>query len=211
MPLITPGENLSAEVYTVLEDITDRKQSEEVLRQSGERLRLALQAARMATWDWDILTEQVIWNDEHYRMLGYEPQGVRPSYETWAQRIHPDDRAKTEALLQCAMEQGKDYSTEFRVLHPDGTEHWLEARDQFERDASGRTVRCYGVMIDFTYRKRAEEALAAAHRQTQNMGLHLMHYRARLIHAELTIEQPETGGCRISYRLKEGDPKDGMP
>ena len=151
----------------VLRDITERKRAEETVRAHEERLRLALHAARMATWDWDILTDQVIWNDEHYRMLGYEPGGVRPSYQAWSDRMHADDRAKTEATLQCAMERGGDYSAEFRVTRPDGTEHWLEARGQFERDAAGRPVRSYGVMTDVTGRKQAEEALRQRDDQLQ--------------------------------------------
>ena len=118
----------------VTSDVTEFMRAQEALRESEERLRLALDAGAMATWDWHIPSGEVIWNDEHYRMLGYEVGEVKPSYRAWADRMHPDDAVATEAILRQSMERGAEYSAEFRVLRPDGTAHWIEARGRFERD-----------------------------------------------------------------------------
>jgi PAS domain S-box-containing protein len=140
-------------------DLTERKRAEAALRESEARLRLALHFARMAAWDWYVPTGDLIWNDEHYRMMGYQPGEVKPSYQSWIDRVHPEDRAATEGTLRRAMDEGADYIAEFRTLWPDGTVHWIEARGAFERDAAGKPVRSYGVMLDTTERKRAEAAL----------------------------------------------------
>ena len=146
-------------------DITERQRAEEALRESESQLRLALDAGRMALWDWNIPTGAVKWNDEHYRMMGYEPASFAPSYQHWTARVHPDDLPAAETGIRHTMEAGGDYINEFRTLWPDGTVRWLEARGRFERDAAGRAVRCYGVMLDITQRKQSEAALRYSERQ----------------------------------------------
>jgi PAS domain S-box-containing protein len=151
-------------------DITGRKRAEEALRANEERLRLAIDAARLATWDWDIPSGEVVWNEHHYRVLGYEPGAIQPTYKAWADRVHPDDRVATEASLRHAMEQGGDYVYHFRTLWPDGTVRFLSALGRFERDAEGRAVRNYGAMLDGTEHKRAESILLEL---TQRLTYHV--------------------------------------
>ncbi|MEN6333769.1 MAG: PAS domain S-box protein, partial [Phycisphaerales bacterium] len=141
----------------------------EALGEQKERLRLALDAAHMGTWDWDLASGRVIWDDAHYRILGYEAGRVTPSYRTWADRVHPQDLPAAEAVLRRSMEQCTDYTAEYRVLWPDGTTHWAEARGRFESDGAGKAVRSYGVLTDITERKQADEALAASRSQLQNV------------------------------------------
>jgi PAS domain S-box-containing protein len=141
-------------------DITDRKQAEDALRESEERLTLALSAGRFATWDWRTPSGKVVWNDEHFRMLGYEVGAVTPSYQAWVERIHPEDRPAVESLFGQALKEGGEYAAEFRSLWPDGTILWVEARGRIERDPEGRATRSYGVMMDITERKQAEAVLA---------------------------------------------------
>jgi len=165
-----PLEDSAGEVVAinvVAEEITERKRAENALRQSEERLRLALEAAGMATWDWNLLTDQVIWNDEHYRLLGYTVGERRPSYKAWADRLHPGDLRAVEANLRRSMNSGSDYSSEFRTVWPDESIHHLETRGRFERDNSGRAVRSYGVMLDITHRKQMEEALRQSHAELE--------------------------------------------
>ncbi len=140
-------------------EIDERKRAEESLHQQEERLRLAMAAAQMASWDWNVPSGQVVWNDTHYRMMGYEPGEVQPSYEAWASRVHPDDREATQSLIQQCMVEKRVYIAEFRTLWPDGTIHWLEARGDYQYDANNQPLRNYGVMLDITDRKQAEEQL----------------------------------------------------
>jgi PAS domain S-box-containing protein len=141
------------------ENITEDKKIESALRESGERLHLALAAGRMAAWDWHVPSGEVVWNETHFRMLGYEPEEVRPTYRAFADRVHPDDRAAVEALIRRCMDERQVYTSVFRTLWPDGTLRWLEARGDFVYDASGRPLRCFGVMLDITDARRAQEAL----------------------------------------------------
>ena len=140
-------------------DVTERKRAQEKLRDSQERLALALSAGQLATWDWRMDTGEVAWNDEHFRMLGYAPGDVKPSFQAWLERVHPDDQAAMEALFARALETGGDYAGEFRVRWLNGTIRWIEARGHIVRDAAGQASRSYGVLIDTTDRRAAEEAL----------------------------------------------------
>jgi PAS domain S-box-containing protein len=140
-------------------DITERKQTEEALLQKEERLRMALEAAKMAAWDWHVPSGIVIWNDMHYRMMGYEPGEVKPSYQAWASRVHPDDVDDVQKRIQECMAGGTVYTAEFRTRWPDGTVRWLEARGYTDYNTENKPQRQYGVMLDITEHKQAEDAL----------------------------------------------------
>jgi PAS domain S-box-containing protein len=143
-------------------DISRLKRAEAAARSTEERLLLALDAAHLATWDWDIPSGSITWNNEHYRMLGYEPGSFTPTYKHWADRVHPDDLPGTEALIREAMGRGTDYRAEFRVVLPEGAVRTLEALGRFELDASGVAVRLYGAMTDITERKLMLDELCRA-------------------------------------------------
>lgn len=182
-------------------DISRMKETEKKLRESEERLRLALSAARLASWDWDIQTGTVIWNDELYRMMGYEPGEVLPSYRTWIDRVHPDDIASTEDKIRGCMAEGSDYMAEFRTLWPDGTIRWLEARGEFRYDSSGGLHRGYGVMIDRTEQKIAEDALRQAHAELAAANIELEAFNCTVSH---DLRRPLSvihGYCQLVLQL----------
>jgi PAS domain S-box-containing protein len=139
------------------QDITSMKAAEELLATSEERLRNAAEIAQIALWDWNVHTGDVAWSDEHFRMEGYEVGEVRPSYEAWIARIHPDDRDETEAAITQARDTRSEYVHEFRTIHPDGSVHWLSARGRFFYDSAGSPVRMIGAMLETTERREWEE------------------------------------------------------
>jgi PAS domain S-box-containing protein len=157
--LIKPfsARELLARIAANLEMARVRRRAGEAVRQSEERLLNAIEVGRLGVWDWNILTGEIHWSDEHFRMEGYAVGEVSPSYEAWAARIHPDDRAATEAALLVPQEEQSEYVHEFRVVHPDGSVHWLYARGRFFYDSQGRPIRMVGAMIDTTERRDWEE------------------------------------------------------
>jgi len=158
MQVVQPATEVGGALVVHL-DVSTRKQAELALQEREERLRLAVNAARLATWDWYIQTGTVIWNDEHYRMLGYRPGSVKPSYKAWASRVHPPDLAIAESRIRQAMAQGGDYAAQFRTDWPNGEQRWIDVLGQFTFDSQGRPVRSYGVMMDVTNRVLANQAL----------------------------------------------------
>lgn len=139
------------------QDITGIKEAQQRLEQSEERLQSAVQVGKLGLWDWNIPTGKVHWSDEHFRLEGYAVGEVTPSYEAWAARIHPEDRARTEAALHEAMDTRQEYEYEFRTLHPDGSVHWLYGRGRFFYDVDGSPLRMVGAITDTTDRREWED------------------------------------------------------
>jgi PAS domain-containing protein len=86
---------------------------------------MVMTAGLMGSWDWNVVTNEVQWSPGHFSLLGLHPNDVRPSYESWAARVHPDDLPRVEAILQDTMQAHKEYVADYRVTWPDGSIHWM--------------------------------------------------------------------------------------
>jgi len=141
----------------VAKDITNRKRTEIALARSEEQLRLTLDFTHIGTWDWNVLTNEVIWNDNHFHLLGVEPQGAGDRYQLWRNAIHPEDLDRIEQALSNALIQHTDYEAEYRVIYLDGTVHWLVGKGRGVYDEAGEALRMLGIIFDVSDRKQAEQ------------------------------------------------------
>ena len=149
-------------------DITDRKQAEEALQRSEERLRLAQQVAGVGTFEWNVQTGVNTWTPELEALYGLSPGSFPQTEAAWENLIYPDDRAEAMRRRVQTLETGEPAEGEWRVVWPDGSVHWLAERWQAFKDDSGKPLRLIGVNIDITDRKRTEEALRQSERRFRN-------------------------------------------
>jgi two-component system cell cycle sensor histidine kinase/response regulator CckA len=148
---------------SIKRDITERKQAAETLRQSQERLHLALKAARMGTWLWDVMSNSLSWDEGLENLYDLAPGEKITRYEQFIERVHQDDRAFVESSVQGALHGGAlDY--EFRIVLPNGRVRWLADQGRVVRDQAGNLLYMTGVCLDVTDRKHAEERLRQAQR-----------------------------------------------
>lgn len=149
-----------AELYQQSQaELAERNRVEADLRESEARLRSALEASRMGTWDWNIETGLVQWSDNLEAMFGLEPGAFDGSFAMFTRFLHPDDHDRVLATVDQAIATGEDYNTEFRVVCPDGTVRWALSQGKVFYDQNGQPVRMVGNDIDITERKQAEIAL----------------------------------------------------
>lgn len=157
-----PIKDESGEPYRVVgiaEDITERKSAEISLQESEEQRRLALDLTHIGSWDWNPKTQQAIWNDNHFWLLGLAPGEVEASGQAWRDRVHPEDIKSVMRSLFKALKNHTDYEAEYRVIYPNGDIRWLMDKGRGVYDEKGEPLRMLGVIIDITDRKKAEAAL----------------------------------------------------
>ncbi len=143
----------------IVRDITARKEAEQALRESQERLALAQRAAQASVWDWDLVSGKVVWTDEHFRLFGLDPAEHVAGLETWRRVAHPDDLEMGEANIRAAMHEHKPLFAESRIIRPSGEVRWLNTVGDTLFDEDGRPLRMTGITLDITGRKQAELAL----------------------------------------------------
>jgi signal transduction histidine kinase/CheY-like chemotaxis protein len=126
---------------------------------SEERLQIASSAAAIGIWDWNIVSGEVVWDEQMYRLHGIEGRKVEQPLELWRQLMHPDDAIPTEALLRQALDGTAEFDVEFRVVWADGSVHHIKADAMIFRDAEGHPARMVGVNYDVTASRVAEQEL----------------------------------------------------
>jgi PAS domain S-box-containing protein len=136
------------------------------LRQSERRLEEAQRIARLGYWDRDLETGIVTISDQANRFFGFPPDqrsiGMDEWQERWLQRIHPDDRQRVAQAMAAALRGESRYDVEYRVVHPDGQTVILQSRADVKRDGAGHPKRMFGMSMNVTELRRAEDALRAS-------------------------------------------------
>ncbi|MCX6266475.1 MAG: PAS domain S-box protein [Bacteroidetes bacterium] len=146
----------------VTHDITERKRAEEALSQAAERLSIATKAGGVGIWDYDILHNNLFWDDQMYHLYGVTKDSTIGPDETRQSGIHPDDLMQSEAEIRLAISGKKEFNTEFRVVWPDGSVHNVRALAYVVRDERGKPMRMIGTNWDITEQKNTEATLLKA-------------------------------------------------
>ena len=149
-------------------DITERKRTEEALRESQERLTLAFAGAREGVWDWNIETNAVVYSPRWKLMLGYAEDEIEPHISAWERLVHPEDRPRADEANDSVARGEPTYEAEFRLRHKDGRYvHVLSRGFPVRREPGGPVVRIVGTHFDLTERKQAEELLRRSHEELE--------------------------------------------
>ncbi|MBF0464180.1 MAG: PAS domain-containing protein [Nitrospirae bacterium] len=138
-------------------DITERKQAEQEILLITKRLQFATSSANIGVWDWDVTNNIMTWDDQMLQLYGLTWETFPGGVEAWQNGLHPDDRDTIVEECKAALRGEKEWDTEFRVLHPNGTVKHIKANGMVIRDHEGTPVRMLGTNYDITERKLKEK------------------------------------------------------
>ncbi|MEH2398671.1 PAS domain-containing hybrid sensor histidine kinase/response regulator [Nostoc sp.] len=162
--------DVAVSLQQLQQEIAQRQQVEVSLRESEERLRLALDASQMGLWDWNIVTNQVIWSENHEVLFGLLPGSFEGTYEAFLKCVYREDRQSVMQVIAQALRQKTDYNNEYRIVRLDQSVHWISAKGKFIYDAQGQAVRMIGVCMETTVCKQAEESTRELTTQVQEQA-----------------------------------------
>lgn len=164
-------------------------------RREHERLELALEAARLGTWTWDVASGVTVWDERLEELHGMAPGTFGGTFEAWHEALYPADRAKTLARVQRALAEPGPYVLLHRAQWPDGSLHWLECRGRVLTDDDGVAIGTIGVALDVTEREEREAAL------TQRIAEdHLLVQQVQ--RALLPVRPPPVAGIEFAARYE---------
>jgi len=146
-------------VLWVARNVSDKKKAEIALQESEDRRQLALSLTNTGSWEFDVATGEAIWSGTHYRLMGLVPYELSSNYQTWRDRVHPEDLGWVEAAFNHALEMHSLLDVEYRILYPDGTLRWVLTKGQGIYNQDGQAEKMIGVMLDISDRKALEIAL----------------------------------------------------
>lgn len=183
-------------------DITSLKKTQEELRRSEERFRLAQRLSGIGTWEWRKEEgEKVFWSEEAIRLWGYSPEEFGGTFNDVTRRIHPDDLEVWQQEVRACIEEGKEHRLDYRVLLPDGSIRWVAVYGDAERDTFGAAYRMAGVVMDITQKKEAEERQKISQERFQSLMSHTSEgFYLFELPEPISIDLPIDEQIRILYR-----------
>ena len=143
----------------IMYDLTEQHEALQALRHNEDMLSQEQRVALLASWHWDLRDQTMTWSDEHYRMLGYEPGEIEPTFEAFFARVHPEDRDKVQGLVSGIAGGDGFSSVVVRLVLPDGAVRHIRASLNVDADAAGTPVSAIGTAMDITAEVEATESL----------------------------------------------------
>lgn len=191
IPVINQEGKLTGYIGTI-SDVTELKQAVELFKQSEETLNKAQQISKTGNWEFNLLTGELFWSKELYRMYELESHPAETLYEAYRNKYHPDDLHKLDEVIKNAIEKGEGYTYEHRIICNGGQIKYILGIGEVVCDADGKVIALKGTGQDITERKPIEEALNERTEQLRDLSTHLQNIReaertmiAREIHDEL--------------------------
>jgi PAS domain S-box-containing protein len=168
--------------YGVFQDITDRKKAEDELKRVSSRLEMATLAGGIGVWEFDVVSNTLLWDDQMYVLYGVKRNNFTSMYQTWQSGLHPSDAMRADAEFRMALRGEKDFNTEFQVCWPDGSVHNIRALANVQCDNSGNPLRMIGTNWDITEQKKTEAVLLKARQDAERANKSKSTFLANMSH-----------------------------
>ncbi|WP_440056273.1 PAS domain S-box protein (plasmid) [Pseudoalteromonas sp. T1lg65] len=191
-------------IWSVVQDISKQQEIEKQLQQArdeaelnAKRMQLANDSAGIGVWEWNVVTNELIWDDWMYMLYGITKDDFSGAYEAWENSVHPDDIDSTKAQLFAAVEGRDVYEPEFRVVHPNGKIRTMKASAEVIRDEQGNALKVIGVNYDITERVNAINKLELATQEAEKANRAKSEFLANMSHEIRTPMNAILGGLQL--------------
>lgn len=189
--------------YAIARDVTDRIKVEETLRKREQQLAESQRIAHIGSWQHNLKTNEVVWSDELFRLLGLDPGKDPGDFDVFFSRVHPDDQQALKQVIDETLKTGKHFSIDYRYNPGDGTTRFLHAQAELIADEYGERVILSGTGQDITERKLAEQAVSESEDkfhtlfETANDGVFIIDLEGKFVDVNKTAYR------RLGYTKEE--------
>lgn len=166
------------------------------VRLSENRLQLATRTARLGIWEWDVVTNELVWDDAMYQQYGIDKKAFAGAYEAWSRCLAPDDFARMNEEVAAALRGEREFDTEFSIRWPDGSRHYIKGIAQTIRDDDGRPLRMVGINYDITGQKLAADEILKLNAELEQRVIE------RTAQLEAANKELEAFSYSVSHDLK---------